>query len=51
MKRVIALVLAMLMMLSLVACGQNATEPTESIPPKPETPIEIKVAVAQCNPR
>ena len=48
MKRVIALVLAMLMMLSLAACNpSNPTEPSETAPPKPETPITIKVAVAQ----
>ena len=47
MKRVIALVLAMLMLLSITACGQKPTEPTVSVPPKPTEPIEIKVAVAQ----
>ena len=62
-KRVLALVLAMLMLLSITACGGNTapddtqpqagnndpvdTQPQDTTPAKPDGPINIKVAVAQ----
>lgn len=49
MKKALALILALLMALSLVACGggTDTTNDTNDIPEKPEGPITIKVSVAQ----
>lgn len=49
MKKALALILALLMALSLVACGGGTDTPndTNDIPEKPEGPITIQVSVAQ----
>ena len=52
MKKIIALILAMLMMLSLAACGTQKTEPAAAAEPTEvaepaDTPITLKVSFAE----